>query len=710
MTLDELLARFPEEPKHSGASWKALCPAHPDNNPSLSITQRDGKILLKCHAACATETICERLGIKLSDLTVNSNGHKKQGAEELGPVVAEYNYTDEAGRLLYQVVRFEPKDFRQRRPNGKGGWTWSLGDTRKVLYRLPDVIAADEVFILEGEKDCETARKLSLVATCNPMGAGKWLGAYGESLRGKRVVVIADADSAGRKHAKQVAQSLAGKVESLKLLEMPDGMKDLTEAVERGFDRKLLEALVADAKEWESDELLDLGKVTDAVNADMLVRAEGENLRYVHEMKKWMPWDGRRWKIDEGQRARALMEKTMRAYIAKVAETGSAKDVEAAADCLNTKRITNGLGEAEKKLGVAANELDSHPFLVTFQNGTLDLRTMTLTPHQREHLITKMVHHNYVPDAECPRFLSFLEHAVGADAIPYVQKLLGYSLTGDTSEKTFVVVWGVGDTGKTTFLEIARKLLEEYAVLLQVDTLMDRRGGDGSTQEDLASLRGTRLATTSELDQGRKLSIATLKRVVQGQGKITACAKWQKKITFDETHKLWFDTNHLPKIPADEQAVWNRVAVVVFSNPVLKKDQDKNLAARLLHEESEGILAWMVKGEELRRQDKGFGKVPDSFEAEKKKWQKRMDVVQEFIDDCCVTDSKARAKADDIYKAYVAWSGNPDYALSHRAFTQRLAKISITLDAGKRSYQGVALVKEEPEKGEEKLPFKEPKS
>jgi P4 family phage/plasmid primase-like protien len=444
---------------------------------------------------------------------------------------------------------------------------------------------------------------------------------------------------------------------------------------------------------------LPLEKITDAGNAELLVAAEGDDLRYCFEMKKWLVWDKRRWLVDEKQTARVLMEETMRARVAEVVVSGSPKQIAVVSNCLDTYRITNGLHEAEKKLGVAATDLDTHPFLITFKNGTLDLETMTLGPHKREHLITKMIQHNYKPEAKLPRFLGLLEHAVGKEAMPYIQKLLGYSLTGETSEKTFIVVWGAGDTGKTTFLEIVRKLLEEYAVLLQVDTLMDRRGSDSTAQEDLAALRGTRIATTSELDQGRKLSIAVIKRIVQGQGKITASAKYEKKITFPETHKLWFDTNHLPMIPADEQAVWNRVAVVVFGNPVPRDKQDRKLAATILNEEAEGILAWMAEGERLRQKE-GLGEMPESFKREKEKWQKKMDVIQQFIDERCEKRNGLRAKCDAVYQDYVTWNGNPEHAISRRTFTVHLANLGIAVDKGRRYYEGLALIKESDEPAE----------
>jgi phage/plasmid-associated DNA primase len=154
-----------------------------------------------------------------------------------------------------------------------------------------------------------------------------------------------------------------------------------------------------------------LEKISDAGNANLLVEAERDNLLYCFETKKWLVWDGNRWQIDEKQRARSLMEKTMRDRIAQVVASRSPKEIAIASGCLDTYRLTNGLHEAEKKLGVAAADLDTHPFLITFKNGTLDLETMTLGPHKRVHLITKMIHHNYNREAKLPRFLGLLEIA-----------------------------------------------------------------------------------------------------------------------------------------------------------------------------------------------------------------------------------------------------------------------------------------------------------
>lgn len=207
----------------NGAGWTARCPAHDDHNPSLSVSVgADGRTLIKCHAGCASEDICNAVGRKPADLFPGRNGHSKR-------IVATYDYTDESGALLYQVVRYDPKDFRQRRPDPAGldGWNWSTKGVRRVLYRLPKVresIASGyAIFVCEGEKDCDALIQRGLTATCNSGGAGKWSDGYLNDLKGAtEVVIIADKDEPGRKHAREVAASLFGRVNAVKVVELPD--------------------------------------------------------------------------------------------------------------------------------------------------------------------------------------------------------------------------------------------------------------------------------------------------------------------------------------------------------------------------------------------------------------------------------------------------------------------------------------------------------
>jgi 5S rRNA maturation endonuclease (ribonuclease M5) len=229
VTAAELAARLEARP--AGKGWQARCPSHEDTNPSLSISEGDeGRVLLKCHAGCLTETIVAALGLKLRDLFGDHSAPSRE-------IVATYPYTDEQGEVLYEVVRFAPKDFRQRRPDGTGGWLWNLNGTRSVLYRLPQLRAAiaagKRVFVCEGEKDVAAVERAGFCATCNAGGAGKWRDAYNAELRGADVVVVADKDPPGYAHARRIARSLQAVARRVVLVESAEG-KDVSDHMAAG--------------------------------------------------------------------------------------------------------------------------------------------------------------------------------------------------------------------------------------------------------------------------------------------------------------------------------------------------------------------------------------------------------------------------------------------------------------------------------------------
>jgi 5S rRNA maturation endonuclease (ribonuclease M5) len=207
-----------------GSCWMAICPGHDDRSPSLSIREVDGKVLLHCHAGCNQADVIAAL--KALGLWHSEQGEKPQ-------IVATYGYTDKAGALLYEVVRYQPKDFRQRRPDGRGGWIWKKGE-RQVLYHLPEVLEAPIVFVVEGERDVETLREWGFVATTNAGGAkAPWLPQYTEALKNREVILIPDRDQAGYARVRVIAKALLGNVAKLIYLELEDG-KDVTEWFERG--------------------------------------------------------------------------------------------------------------------------------------------------------------------------------------------------------------------------------------------------------------------------------------------------------------------------------------------------------------------------------------------------------------------------------------------------------------------------------------------
>ncbi len=193
-------------PKATGAGkWEALCPGHQDRNPSLSVgTGQDGRVLLKCHAGCELEDILGALGLAKSDLFASSNG--------TAPMAEEYLYHEADGGVVMKVVRKPGKKFAQAQPDGSGGWVWNTKGVDRVIYRLPKVLEAvaakKTIYVAEGEKDVHALERHGVVATTNPGGAGKWRDAYSKSLAGADVVIVADRDEPGVKHAQEVARSL----------------------------------------------------------------------------------------------------------------------------------------------------------------------------------------------------------------------------------------------------------------------------------------------------------------------------------------------------------------------------------------------------------------------------------------------------------------------------------------------------------------------
>jgi putative DNA primase/helicase len=224
--VDLVLSMLPDATR-SGKGWIAKCPAHDDRKPSLSInTGDDGRTLVKCHAGCTLDAICDALGIGVADLFPAKNAVRGKTGNRRGErcIVAEYDYVNDDGELLFQVVRFAPKDFRQRRPNGNGGFVWNLKGVRRVLYRLPELVGSDPdawVFVVEGEKDADALADAGLVATTNPGGAGKWKHVDDEALCGRKVCIVADNDAAGRDHANDVAKRLHGRADKVRVLTLP---------------------------------------------------------------------------------------------------------------------------------------------------------------------------------------------------------------------------------------------------------------------------------------------------------------------------------------------------------------------------------------------------------------------------------------------------------------------------------------------------------
>jgi hypothetical protein len=234
--------------------FTARCPAHDDEHNSLKVDRGDdGRALIHCHTGCSPDEVMAALGLTLADLYPTSPTPVTPSSQ--GRIVATYDYVDARAVLCYQAVRYEPKGFAQRRPDGRGGWLWNLGDVERVLYRLVDLLAADPrepVYLCEGEKDADRLASLGFVATTNAGGADHWRPEYAEFLRDRIVVIVEDHDDAGRKRTEKLAASLTDIAHEVRVLRLPGLPEkgDISDWLDAGGDAETLRRLTADGPVW----------------------------------------------------------------------------------------------------------------------------------------------------------------------------------------------------------------------------------------------------------------------------------------------------------------------------------------------------------------------------------------------------------------------------------------------------------------------------
>lgn len=224
--------------RKSGTGWVARCPAHDDTAPSLSLRDADGKVLVHCHAGCGQREVINAL---------ENIGLWHDREEQMSGIVQTYDYTDPTGKLLYQVLRYEPKSFKQRYPDGNGGWVWRK-NKHQVLYRLPEVLEAPIVFLVEGERDVETLRSCGFVATTDAGGAqAPWLSEFTDALRSREVIIVPDNDEPGWKRAATISRALLGAAVRIRIFDLPRDVKDITDWFAAGHSERELIAILEGA-------------------------------------------------------------------------------------------------------------------------------------------------------------------------------------------------------------------------------------------------------------------------------------------------------------------------------------------------------------------------------------------------------------------------------------------------------------------------------
>jgi putative DNA primase/helicase len=447
-------------------------------------------------------------------------------------------------------------------------------------------------------------------------------------------------------------------------------------------------------------------KPTDLGNAERLVNRHGADLLYV-PVWGWMVHDDHRWVRDEGDiRVTRLATETVRAiYQEAASEPDSDRRASLSKHAIASERAARinamvSLARADKRVEASADQFDADPYRLACLNGTLDLRTGELSPHSREDRITKLAPVAYDPEARAPLWQAFLRRIFSEDEemIAYVRRAAGYALTGDTGERALFVLHGSGANGKSTLLETLRAVLGDYALRTPAETLLAKR--EGGIPNDVARLRGARLVTASETEDGRRFAEAFIKDLTGGD---TLSARFMRGEWFDfkPVCKVWLGTNHKPEVRGTDSAIWDRIRLIPFSVSIPKEDRDTKLAARL-RQELPGILTWAVEGCWDWHQN-GL-REPEAVRAATSDYRADSDVLGAFIAERCDTGRTKSVTASALYNAYKTWCETAsERPLTQRTFGMRLRERGFERRRGtgnQHHWDGISLNNPTPAEGE----------
>lgn len=441
-------------------------------------------------------------------------------------------------------------------------------------------------------------------------------------------------------------------------------------------------------------------KLSDYGNAERLVERHGADLRYCHQLQKWIVWNGNRWREDATGEIKRRAKETVRAMYAEAAGISDKNEREAFAKfAIRSEaeaRIAAliALAESEPGIPVLQEELDADPFLFNCANGTLDLRTGRLHKHRREDLITKLSPVQFDAEARSEVWERFLQDATGGDAElgKFLQRAAGYSLTGDTREEVLLFIHGPQASGKSTFIETIKTVFGDYAKTADFEAFLSRHDV-GRPRNDLARLAGARFIASVEVDEGKKLAEGLIKSITGGDT-VTARFLHQEFFEFRPMFKLWLAANYAPRV-RDDDAIWRRILRVPFGYTIPKAQRDPSIKAYLRDAAVAGpaVLAWMLRGC-LDWQRDGL-RVPQSVEQATQEYRESQDPLKDFLAECCVLVPTAWVSTDELRTEYERWAkGRGErHLLIGNAFTGRLKAHGCTAKTRRnvRGWLGVGL-------------------
>ena len=646
-------------------------------------------------------------------MAATRKSRKEAPVDDLGPATAKWDYFDAAGTLIAVVYRYDPPGGRKEfRPWDARRRKMAPPDPRP-LYNQPGLAKADAVVLVEGEKCAQALIDAGIVASTAMHGANAPVEKTDWSpLSGKAVLIWPDRDKPGWDYANGASQAiLAAGAVSCAILYPPEGKPDgwdAADALVEGMDvaqfiaqgPRMQMQLAVDVPDENPADGEDAEEGKDASNAtparDAIWGSEDalalsftkryrHDWRYVAAWGKWLMWDGQRWRTEDTLGATDLVRNVCRHAALKAASPKTAVKLAAASTMSGVER----LARTDRRHAGTADEWDAEIWLLNTPEGVTDLRTGRMRPHARTDRMTKVT--TASPRGECPTWRAFLSDVTGGDAelIDYLQRMVGYCLTGVTSEHALFFLYGTGANGKSVFVTTIATILGDYAANAPMDTFMETRSDRHPT--DLAGLRGARFVASIETEQGRRWNESKIKTITGGD-KVSARFMRQDFFDFFPQFKLLIAGNHKPSIRNVDEAMKRRLHMIPFTVTIPPEKRDGKLTEKLL-KERDGILAWALEGclmwqrSGLRRPQSVLDATDEYFEAE--------DAMGRWLEERCVRVEGAKSLTTELFNDWKAWAeGVGEFIGSQRRFSDLLLTRGIEKwrnNAGVRGYQGVRL-------------------
>lgn len=602
-------------------------------------------------------------------------------------------------------------------PGGKAsdGWFCPLGDLKKE---------EQPVCVCEGWATGSTITeisKLPVVCAMNVGNLGKVLKNLRELYPLREIIIAADNDhntegNPGVTEAKKVAEEYSCLVAFPDFDDGDDGTdwndlrvsKGQSEAVSLWLQKTEESRFEMSTARHEIDELgpenecLSPGIRSDVSNARLLVSQHGKNLRFCHAWKDqgWLIWNGRLWQERMGHMVTNMSIQTIESMLEELNAIYDEKERDKLEKFIQRSLSAGGISSMKRlaqdlpSIPVCPEEFDANPWLVNCMSGTIDLKKKVLKRHTREDLITKIAPVAFDPKATCPEWEAFLNTVMGgsSELISYLQRSIGYSLTGSTEEHCLFVLYGTGRNGKSTFLNTIKAMMGDYARQAASDAFMAKRSGSSGPSDEIAALRGARFVTAIETDEGQRLAEALVKQLTGGDS-VTVRRLYENFFEYKPEFKLFLATNHKPKIRGTDPAIWRRIRLVPFTVTIPDEDVDPELPGKL-QAELPGIFAWAVRGA-FEWAESGMGMPKEILEATQE-YRSEMDVVGKFLEECCVIGADLRVLSARLYKEYSTWcEDSGERRMTKNALGRRLSErgmVQAKGAKGRREWVGIGLL------------------